>query len=98
MANSRDRDFLVRELSSSQSLADVQKIVTRLVSYPEFTAGQANGILLAALNNQRVAWSIDDESVRGFLLDIMTRYQQYLDIEMLDRLRSLFDQKKDMPE
>jgi rRNA-processing protein FCF1 len=98
MANSRDRDFLVRELSSSQSLADVQKIVTRLVSYPEFTAGQANGILLAALNNQRVAWSIDDESVRGFLLNIMTRYQQYLDIEMLDRLRSLFDQKKDVPE
>ncbi len=97
MANSRDRDYLVRELSNSQSLADVQKIVSRLSSYPEFTAGQANGILLAALNNQRVAWSIDDESVRGFLLDIMNRYQQYLDGEMLDRLRSLFEQKKDVP-
>jgi predicted nucleic acid-binding protein len=98
MANSRDRDYLVRELSNSQSLADVQKIVTRLISYPEFTAGQANGILLAALNNQRVAWSIDDENVRGFLLDIRTRYQQYLDVEMLDRLKSLFEQKKDVPE
>lgn len=93
MANSRDRDYLVRELSNSQSLADVQKIVTRLISYPEFTAGQANGILLAALNNQRVAWSIDDENVRGFLLDIMTRYEQYLDVEMLDRLKLLLEQK-----
>jgi rRNA-processing protein FCF1 len=96
MANSRDRDYLVRELSNSQSLADVQKIITRLVSYPEFTAGQANGILLAALNNQRVAWSIDDHNIRSFLLDIMTRYQQYLDTEMLDRLKSLFEQKKDI--
>ena len=95
MANSRDRDYLVRELSSSQSLADVQKIVARLASYPEFTAGQANGILLAALNNQRVAWSIDDQSVRSFLLDIMSRYQQYLDREMLDQLGSLFAPKKD---
>jgi rRNA-processing protein FCF1 len=89
MANSRDRDYLVRELSNSQSLADVQKIVARLSSYPEFTAGQANGILLAALNNQRVAWSIDDDNVRGFLLDILNRYQQYLDVEMLDRVKLL---------
>jgi rRNA-processing protein FCF1 len=98
MANSRDRDYLVRELSNSQSLADVQKIVVRLSSYPEFTAGQANGILLAALNNQRVAWSIDDDNIRSFLLDIMTRYQQYLDVDMLGQLKSLFEQKKDTPE
>jgi rRNA-processing protein FCF1 len=98
MANSRDRDYLVRELSNSQSLADVQKIVARLNSYPEFTAGQANGILLATLNNQRVAWSIDEDHIRRFLLDIMTRYQQYLDVEMLNQLKSLFEQKKDTPE
>jgi predicted nucleic acid-binding protein len=94
MANSRDRDFLVRELSNSPSLADVQKTVTRLSSYPEFTAGQANGIMLAALNNPRVAWSIDNDNVRSFLLDIMTRYQQYLDVEMLDRLEILINQTK----
>ncbi len=98
MANSRDRDYLVRELSNSQSLADVQKVITRLNSYPEFTAGQANGILLAALNNQRVAWSIDDGQVRGFLLDIMNRYQQYLDVEMLDQLKSLFEQQRAVPD
>jgi rRNA-processing protein FCF1 len=99
MANARDRDFLVRELANSQSLADVQKTVTRLSSYPEFTASQVNGIMLATLSNQRVAWSItggaseaiDDDNIRVFLLDIMTRYQQYLDGEMLDRLKSLFE-------
>jgi predicted nucleic acid-binding protein len=98
MANSRDRDYLVRELSHSQSLADVQKIVTRLSSYPDFTAGQANGVMSAVLNNQRVAWSIDDAKIRSFLLDIMTRYQQYLDVEMLDQLKILFEQKKDILE
>jgi PIN domain len=89
MASSRDRDFLVRELSNSQSLADVQKTVTRLIAYTEFTAGQANGIVLAVLNNQRVGWSIDDANMRDFLASIIGRYEHYLDVEMLDRLKVL---------
>jgi hypothetical protein len=89
MANSRDRDFLVRELATSQSLLDVQKNVARLIAYPEFSAGQANNIILASLNNQHIAWSIEDENVRGFLLDITTRYERYLDVEVLDRFKKL---------
>jgi predicted nucleic acid-binding protein len=89
MANARDRDFLVRELNSCQSLIDVQKVVKRLSAYPLFTAGQVNGIMSAALNNQLVTWSIEDDQVYSFLQDIVSRYEQYLDIEMLDRLRGL---------
>jgi PIN domain len=89
LANARDRDFLVRELNSCQSLTDVQKIVTRLSAYSEFTAGQVNGIMSAALNNQRVAWSIEDDRVYSFLQEIVSRYEQYLDLDMIDRLRAL---------
>jgi predicted nucleic acid-binding protein len=89
LANSRDRDFLVRELATSQSLLDVQKNVARLVTYQEFTAGQVNNIILAALNNQHIAWSIEDENVRGFLLDITTRYERFLEMEVLDRFKKL---------
>jgi predicted nucleic acid-binding protein len=89
MANARDRDFLVRELNSCQSLTDVQKVVTRLSTYPEFTAGQANAIAAAVLNNPRVAWSIEDDLVYSFLQNTISRYEQYLDVEVLDRLRGL---------
>jgi PIN domain len=88
MASMRDRDFLVRELNNSQSLADVQRIVARLAAYQDFTASQANGIVLAAINNQRVAWSLEDDRIGTFLLDIITRYEQYLEVEMLVQLRA----------
>jgi PIN domain len=89
LANARDRDFLVRELNSCHSLTDVQKIVPRLSAYTDFTAGQVNGIMSAALNNQHVAWSIEDDVVYSFLQEIVSRYEQYLDMDMIDQIRSL---------
>jgi predicted nucleic acid-binding protein len=89
IANLRDRDFLVRELASSQSLADVHKYVSKLRTYPEFTAAQVNGMVVAIFHNQRVAWAIADDEIRGFWLDLMSRYDQYLDPATLDRLRLL---------
>jgi predicted nucleic acid-binding protein len=89
MASMRDRDFLVRELANSKSLIDVQKNVAKLSAYADFTASQANGIVLAVLNNQLVAWSIEDEAVRSFLLNIMTRYERYLDTEVIDQVKKL---------
>jgi predicted nucleic acid-binding protein len=89
IANLRDRDFLVRELANSQSLADVHKYVSKLLTYPEFTAAQVNGMVVAILHNQRVAWAIADDEIRSFWLDLISRYDQYLDTETLDRLRLL---------
>lgn len=89
MANLRDQDFFVRELANSRSIADVHKNITKLTIYPEFTAAQVNGIVLAVLNNQRVAWSSEERSVHDFLLDIVTRYDRYLDEVTLDRLKTL---------
>ncbi len=89
IANLRDQDFFIRELASSRSLTEVHKNITKLMAYPEFTAYQVNGIVLAVLNNQRVAWSIEEDSTNRFLVDIMTRYDRYLDKMTLDRLRSL---------
>jgi hypothetical protein len=86
MASLRDRDYLVRELSNGQSIADVQKTIARLMGYKEFTAGQANGIVIAVLNNQRVTWAIEEEGLRDFLQDLLTRYGHYLEPEMGDRL------------
>jgi hypothetical protein len=79
----------VRELASSQSLADVHKYVSKLRIYPEFTAAQVNGMVVAILHNQRVAWAIADDEIRSFWLDLISRYDQYLDTETLDRLRLL---------
>ncbi len=89
IANLRDRDFLVRELASSQSLADVHKYVSKLRSYPEFTAAQVNGMVVAIFHNQRVAWAITDDEIRSFWLDLLSRYDRYLDPATLDRLRLL---------
>jgi hypothetical protein len=90
MASLRDRDFLIRELTNGPSMTATQKIIDRLRSYPEFTAAQANGIVLAALGNQRFGWAIDEEeAVRGFLLEIVTKYGSYIDPEALSKLRAL---------
>ena len=89
IANLRDRDFLVRELASSQSLADVQKYISKLRSYPEFTAAQVNGMVVTLFQNQRVAWAIADDEIRSFWLDLVSRYNQYLDPATLDQLRVL---------
>jgi predicted nucleic acid-binding protein len=102
IANLRDRDFLVRELASSQSLADVQKYISKLCSYPEFTAAQVNGMVVALFHNQRVAWAIADDEIRSFWLDLISRYDQYLDPATLDRLRLMLtpstpDQARDEP-
>jgi predicted nucleic acid-binding protein len=89
MANLRDRDFLVRELAASQSLADVHRYVTKLATYPEFTAAQANGVMMAVLNNQIVAWSVEEEPIRRFLQDLMARYDRYADPTTLEQLRAV---------
>jgi predicted nucleic acid-binding protein len=92
MANLRDRDFLVRELANSQSLADVHKNMAKLATYPEFTAAQAHGLITAVLNNQIVAWSLEEDRIRSFVVDIMARYDRYFDTETIDRLRGVLAQ------
>jgi PIN domain len=89
MANLRDQDFFVRELANSRSIADVHKNITKLAIYPEFTAAQVNGIVLAVLHNQHVAWSSEESNIHNFLLDLITRYDRYLDAVTLDRLQVL---------
>ncbi len=89
IANLRDRDFLVRELASSQSRADVSKNINKLRTYPEFTAPQVNSMVLAILHNPRVAWAIEEEHLHSFWTDLIDRYQHYLDPTALDRLRLL---------
>ncbi len=89
MANLRDRDFLVRELASSQSLADVHKYIGKLRTYPEFTAPQVNGMVMAVLHNQRVAWAIEEDDIHSFWQDLINRYERYLDPAALDRLKLL---------
>jgi predicted nucleic acid-binding protein len=89
MASLRDQSFLVRELATSQSIADVHKYVTKLRIYQEFTVTQANSIVMAALNNQQVTWSLEEESIRAFFMEIMARYDRYLDPVALAQLGSL---------
>jgi PIN domain len=92
MASLRDRDFLIRELATSTSLTAILKLVERLRSYPEFTTAQANGILIAALGNQRFNWSIAEApAIRSFLQDIIAKYESYLDPASLAKLRPLLE-------
>jgi predicted nucleic acid-binding protein len=85
----RDRDYPIRELANSQSIADVEKWIAKLDNHDEFTALQANQIALAVLNNRRVAWSIDNPQVRTFITDLIDRHHQYFDDATRDRLQSL---------
>lgn len=91
IASLRDKEFLIRDLVHSQSIADTQKAIAKLSYYHEFTAAQVNTIVTAVLTNQQVAWSIEDENVRSFLASVVANHQQYLDPDSLASVRSLLD-------
>ncbi len=89
IASVRDKEFLIRDLVNSQSIADTQKAIAKLSYYQEFTAAQVNTIVAAAISNRQVVWSIEDESVRNFISSVVTNNTQYLDAASLASIQGL---------
>jgi predicted nucleic acid-binding protein len=91
LASARDKDFLIRDLVNSQSIANTQTAIAKLSHYTEFTAAQVNSIVGAALSNRQVGWSIEDDKVKNFLRSIVTNNQQYLDPASLNAIEVLLN-------
>jgi hypothetical protein len=89
IASVRDKEFLIRDLVNSQSIGDTQKAIAKLSYYQEFTAAQVNTIVVAAISNRQVFWSIEDDLVRNFLTSVVTNNQQYLDAASLMSIQEL---------
>lgn len=89
IASVRDKEFLIKDLVNSQSIADTQKAIAKLSYYQEFTAAQVNTIVAAAISNRQVVWSIEDDSVRNFLSSVVTNNQRYLDAASLASIQEL---------
>jgi predicted nucleic acid-binding protein len=92
IASVRDKEFLIKDLVNSQSIADAQKAIAKLSYYQEFTAAQVNTIVTAAISNRQVVWSIENASVRDFLLSIVTKNDRYLDAASLASIQELLVQ------
>jgi predicted nucleic acid-binding protein len=89
IASVRDKEFLIRDLVNSQSIADTQKAIAKLSYYQEFTAAQVNTIVAAAISNRQVVWSIEDESVSSFISSVVANNEQYLDAASLTSIQNL---------
>jgi predicted nucleic acid-binding protein len=89
IASVRDKEFLIKDLVNSQSIADTQKAIAKLSYYQEFTAAQVNTIVAAAISNRQVGWSIEDDNVRDFLSSVVTNNAQYLDTASLTSIQEL---------
>jgi predicted nucleic acid-binding protein len=89
IASVRDKEFLIRDLVTSQSIADTQKAIAKLSYYQEFTAAQVNTIVAAAISNRQVVWSIEDESVSSFISSVVANNKQYLDAASLTSIQNL---------
>jgi predicted nucleic acid-binding protein len=89
LATVRDKEFLIRELVNSQSIANTQAAIAKLSYYSEFTAAQVNTIVSAAIANRHVVWSIEDDLVRSFLSSVVANNKQYLDAVSLASITDL---------
>ncbi len=91
LATARDKDFLIRDLVNSQSIASTQIAIAKLSYYSEFTAAQVNTIVGAAISNRQVGWSIEDDKVKSFLRSVVTNNEQYLDEASLAAIAELLN-------
>jgi predicted nucleic acid-binding protein len=91
IASARDKDFLIRDLVNSQSIANTQIAIAKLSYYSEFTAAQVNTIVGAAISNRQVVWSIEDDRVKSFLKSVVTNNEQYLDEASLAAITGLLN-------
>jgi predicted nucleic acid-binding protein len=93
LASVRDKEFLIRDLVTSQSIASTQSAIAKLSYYSEFTAAQVNTIVTAAISNRQVVWSIEDEGVRSFLSSVVASNKQYLDTASLVAIAGLLGEQ-----
>jgi predicted nucleic acid-binding protein len=89
LASVRDKEFLIRDLVHSPSIASTQAAIAKLSYYSEFTAAQVNTIVTAAISNRQVVWSIEDDRVRSFLASVVANNKQYLDPASLAAIEGL---------
>ncbi len=91
LASVRDKEFLIRDLVNSQSIAATQSAIDKLSYYSEFTAAQVNTIVAAALTNRHVVWSIEDNLVGNFLRSVVANNERYLDPASLAKIGELLN-------
>jgi predicted nucleic acid-binding protein len=93
LASVRDKEFLIRDLVTSQSIASTQSAIAKLSYYSEFTAAQVNTIVTAAISNRQVVWSLEDDRVSSFLSSVVANNKQYLDPASLAAIAGLLGEK-----
>ncbi|WP_373541033.1 PIN domain-containing protein [Chamaesiphon sp.] len=94
LASARDKEFLIRDLVTSQSIASTQSAIAKLSYYSEFNAAQVNTIVAAAISNRQVVWSIEDDRVRSFLSSVVANNKQYLDTASLVAIAGLLGENQ----
>jgi predicted nucleic acid-binding protein len=94
LASVRDKEFLIRDLVNSHSIANTQSAIAKLSYYSEFTAAQVNTIVTAAISNRQVVWSLEDDRVRSFLSSVVANHKQYLDPTSLTAITGLLGEQE----
>jgi predicted nucleic acid-binding protein len=67
LATELEKELLIDDLAQSSNFAKTHNIISKLSKFTEFTAGQRNEIVEAAVSNNQVAWIVGDPDVHAFL-------------------------------
>lgn len=90
LASEAKKDLLIRDLRDSPNFATTHAIVHKLEEYADFTDSQVNAIIEACLYNSQVFSIIEDPDVMAMYRSIVSRYEEVIDPNRLDKLRGLF--------
>lgn len=79
LASELEKDFLIQEFANSGSFMYTHLTISKLNHYTDFTSAQLNRIVEAAGTNSQIAWIIEDEDVKNFLLRVISGKESHLD-------------------
>lgn len=72
----QEKDELITELLFSGSFRKTHSVVNQLAEYTEWSEGQLDDLLRAALDNNQVGWIIGDDDVYEFYSNLMSCLNQ----------------------
>ena len=83
------KEVLISKLMSSSSFRETHEIISKLLTYEEFTKDQRNRIINAVTTNNQIYWIIDDMDVKEFVKNIVEGYEHEIEEESLEKVYKL---------
>lgn len=94
LAAEAEKDLAIRDLADSGNFARTHAVIARLRNYTDFTPGQLNEIVSAALANNQVHWIAADQDVHSFLSDVIAGREDHIEATKLKQLRELLEAQR----